>query len=35
MKKKLIAGLAVALVVVAAPIANAKATVTASPLKNI
>jgi hypothetical protein len=35
MKKKLIAGLAIALVVAAAPLANAKATVIASPLKNI
>jgi len=35
MNKKLIAALSVALVISAAPFANAKATVTASPLKNI
>ena len=35
MKKKLIAALAVALVVIAAPLASAKATVTASPTKNL
>jgi len=35
MKKKLIAAIAVALVVVAAPLANAKATVTATPTKNL
>ncbi len=35
MKKKLIAALAVVLVVAAAPLANAKAVVTATPTKNI
>ena len=35
MNKKIIASLAVALVVVAAPMANAKAKVTASPTKNL
>lgn len=35
MKKKLIAVIAVALVVMAAPLANAKATVTATPTKNL
>jgi hypothetical protein len=35
MKKKFIAGLAIALVVAAAPLANAKAVVTASPTKNL
>ena len=35
MKKKMIAGLSIALVIAAAPLANAKATVTATPLKNI
>ena len=35
MKKKLVAALAVALVVVAAPLANAKATVSATPTKNL
>jgi hypothetical protein len=35
MRKKFIAAVAVALVVVAAPLANAKATVTASPTKNL
>ncbi len=35
MNKKLVAAIAVALVVVAAPIANAKATVTVTPTKNL
>jgi hypothetical protein len=35
MKKKLIAAIAVALVVAAAPLANAKAVVTATPTKNV
>ena len=35
MKKKFIAVLAVALVVTAAPLANAKATVTVTPTKNL
>jgi len=35
MRKKFIALAAVALVVVAAPLANAKATVTATPIKNL
>ncbi|MEJ0014079.1 MAG: hypothetical protein WDN07_00265 [Actinomycetota bacterium] len=35
MNKKLVAAIAVALVVVAAPIANAKAVVTVTPTKNL
>ena len=35
MKKKIVAALAVALVVAAAPLANSKATVSATPTKNL